>query len=217
MIPSRPIGRPCSVTCGTTVTMCRRAPARCEIDRNIAARGAAHDGNEIQAVGDRLAVDREQPVARTQTRARSRRCPAALTAPRYRRSSWPDRSPGPAAICPARSARAYPHRPAASRVRSAPSRRTRSGITPSSENSRSRSICSSSVSRDPVVADAHDLIAALETRDRGRAVETHLPDHRLDDLGAGHRQNRVQQRRRRSGSWRAPPAAPRCAARWDGA
>ncbi len=78
--------------------------------------------------------------------------------------------------------------------RSPPSRRTRRGITPSSENCRIRAICSSSVSCDAAIADAHDLIAALQPGDGGGTVEPHLADHRLDDFRSDHGQNRIQQR-----------------------
>ena len=47
---------------------------------------------------------------------------------------------------------------------------------------------------DLVIADPHDLIAASEAGRGGRTVEPHLSHDGLDDLGARHRENRVQQR-----------------------
>ena len=65
-------------------------------------------------------------------------------APAYRRSRWPDRSPSPAAACPARSRHAYPRdAQIVSAMLGAGRGAPRSGTSPLSETWRSRSICSS--------------------------------------------------------------------------
>ena len=43
----------------------------------------------------------------------------------------------------------------------------------------------------PAVSHLHDFVTARETRHRRRAIRAHLPDHRLDDFGAHHRQHRI--------------------------
>ena len=47
MIPSRPIGRPCSITRATVATIRNMHAAPLNFDRNIAARRAAHQGLEV--------------------------------------------------------------------------------------------------------------------------------------------------------------------------
>ena len=134
VIPSRPTGLPSSIDAAepppryAIARRCARLRSKCRGPRR-----AAHDGDESGAVGDRLPVHRQQPIARAavpRARRRCRRVPTATT-----------RGGVPGGQIEAQTRQQFARfrqgapilvDPQASRAARSPSRRTRSGITPSS-------------------------------------------------------------------------------------
>jgi len=117
--------------------------------------------DELGAVGDGLAVDRQQAIAHLQA-ARAPALPTGASCTRVLAFHVARSKPRPGNNLPGSvmGRRSSPTRNVSER--SAPSRRTRRGITPSSVNWRISAICKLFGVPDAAVADAHDLIAALQ-------------------------------------------------------
>ena len=147
VMPSRPIGLPCSITRGTGATIRNRSPARSTSIEMSRPGAPLTTATNSRAVGDGLTVHRQQPIARRAIPRARRRCPAGADV--HQRVGIPGRQiEAQARQQFAGLGQGAPIRRSTRSVseRSPPSRRTRSGITPSSVNWRIRAICSSSVS-----------------------------------------------------------------------
>ena len=174
--------------------MRNRCAAALDFDRNVAPRRAAHHGDELGAVGDGLAVDRQQPVARPQSRARAGAARGAdctsVSAFQVARSKPSPGSSLPGSVIARRSA-ADPQRQRALAAVAAHPQRNHAVVGELPDQRRSAAPrCPRPCGR----RRARSRSPRCKPGGGGGAVEPHLPDDRLDDFGADHRQNRVQQR-----------------------
>ena len=82
VMPSRPMARPCSITCGHRDRGVRGCPPRSNSIVRVRPGAPLTAVMKCDAVRNRAcAVDGQELVARAQTRAARRRCPRAPTAP----------------------------------------------------------------------------------------------------------------------------------------
>src|SRR6202035_3441970 len=165
--------------------------AALDFDRDVAARRAAHLRDKLHSIGDGLTVHRQQAIAHPQSRARAG---AALGSLVNQRGGIPGREIEAesgqqlAGLGHGAPIIADPQREGALAA-VAPYAQGYHAVVAELPDQRDLQLFGVP---DVAIADAHDLVAALQPGHGGGTVEPHLPDHGFDDFSADHRQNGVE-------------------------
>ncbi len=164
-----------------------------DFDRNIPARCGVHQGDEFEAVGQGLTVDRQQSVLGAQAR---------LGAGARRRRRLHQGVGIPGRKIEAQAGEQFTGFGERSAVFVHPQRQGPLAAVPAHHQGNDAIVAELPEQRDlqflgvqhAAIAHLDDGVAAQETRRRRGTVEADLAHHGLDDFRAGHRQNGVQQR-----------------------